>query len=177
MFALVAAINGDSEMNCSLNTVYAYISIAIAFLLGAIAISFFWVTAIPLFIAAGLVAVVSYVLIPAIKNALIAYAQCRGPGKCTITIGINTLGQAAGTLSVISFAAAAVMEVAALAFLYSWLLAWLGVSIQVAVAYMVKSGQYACAITILILLGVLGNAWAFKNCMDQQGGGTGGVLE
>jgi hypothetical protein len=66
------------------------------------------------------------------------------------------------------------MEVAALAFLYSWFLAWLGVSIQVAVAYMVMSGQFSCAITILILLGVLSNAWSYKNCMDQQGSGLGG---
>jgi len=170
-------------MNCSLSTVNIYISIAIAFLVGAIALSYFWVAAIPLFAAAGLVAAVSYGFIPAIKNALNAYAQCRGPGKCTIMTGINTLGQAAGTLSVLSFAAAAVLEVAALAFLYSWLLAWLGVTIQVAVAKMVMAGQYSCAITILILLGVLIDAWAYKSCMDQQGAGTGvtsgtgGVLE
>src|SRR5262245_39193818 len=165
-------------MNCSLNTVAGLISSAIALLLAAIAISYFWVAAIPLFVAAGLVATVSFGLIPAIKNALIDYTQCRGPSdRCSMSLGINTLGQAAATLSVISFAAAAVMEVAALAFLYSWFLAWLGVSIQVAVAVMVKAGQYSCAITILILLGVLASAWAFKNCMDQQVGGTGGVFE
>jgi len=71
------------------------------------------------------------------------------------------------------------MEVAALAFLYSWILSWLGVSLQVAVAFMVKSGQFACAIAILILLGALSNAWSYKSCMDQQGagGGGGGVLQ
>lgn len=165
-------------MNCSLNTIAALISTAIALLLAAIAISYFWVAAVPLFIAAGLVASVSFGFIPAIKNALVAYAQCRGTsGKCTISPSLNTLGQAAAVLSLISFAAAAIMEVAALAFLYSWFLAWLGVSIQVAVAYMVQAGQFSCAITILILLGVLSNAWAFKNCMDQQGGSTGVVLE
>jgi hypothetical protein len=66
------------------------------------------------------------------------------------------------------------MEVAALGFLYVWFLAWLGVSIQVAVAFMVKSGQFSCAITVLILLGVLSNAWSYKNCMDQQGSTSGG---
>ncbi len=162
-------------MNCSLNTVAGLISAAIALLLAAIVISYFWVAAIPLFVAAGFVASVSFGLIPAIKNALVAYAQCRGSSdKCSISLGINNLGQAAATLSLISFLAAAVMEVAALAFLYSWFLAWLGVSIQVAVAFMVKSGQFSCAITILILLGVLSNAWSFKNCMDQQGSGSGG---
>lgn len=162
-------------MNCSLNTVAGLISAAIALLLAAIVISYFWVAAVPLFIAAGLVASVSFGLIPAIKNALVAYAQCRGSSdKCSISLGINNLGQAAATLSLISFLVAAVMEVAALAFLYSWFLAWLGVSIQVAVAFMVKSGQFSCAITILILLGVLSNAWSFKNCMDQQGSGSGG---
>jgi hypothetical protein len=169
-------------MNCSLNTVTVLIATAIALLVGAIAIAYFWVAAVPLFIAAGLVASVSFGLIPAIKNALAAYAQCRGASaKCSISLGINTLGQAAATLSLVSFLAAAVMEVAALAFLYSFFLAVFGVSIQVAVALMVKSGQFSCAITVLILLGVLSNTWSYKKCMDQQlgtglgGGGT--ILE
>jgi hypothetical protein len=169
-------------VNCSFSTIAGLISAAIALLVAAIAISYFWVAAVPLFIAAALVASVAYGLIPGIKNALAAYAQCRGEsGKCSISLGINTLGQAAGTLSLISFLAAGVMEVAALAFLYSWFLAWLGVSIQVAVAYMVTSGQFSCAITVLILLGVLANAWAYKNCMDKQGslpvGGSGTILQ
>jgi hypothetical protein len=87
-------------MNCSLNTAAGLISAAIALLLAAIAISYLWVAAVPLFIAAGLVASVSFGLIPAIKNALVDYAQCRGASdKCSIALGINTLGQAAATLS------------------------------------------------------------------------------
>ena len=164
--------------NCSLSTVYGLIAGAIACLLLAMALAYFWVAAIPLFVAAALVASVSFGFIPAIKNALIAYAQCRGAsGKCTMSLSIDTLGQAAATLSLVAFLAAAVMEVAALAFLYSWLLAWLGVSIQVAVAYMVKTGLFSCAITILLLLGVLTNANSYKSCMDQQGSGSGPVLE
>ena len=41
-------------MNCSLSTVYGLISAAIALLLAAIVISFFWVAAVPLFIAAAI---------------------------------------------------------------------------------------------------------------------------
>jgi hypothetical protein len=165
-------------MNCSLTKIAELISTAIALLLSAIVISYLWVAAVPLFIAAGLVAAVSFGLIPAIKNALIAYEECRGASdKCSISQVLDNLGQAAAVLSLISFLAAAIMEVAALAFLYSWILSWLGVSMQVAVAFMVKSGQYSCAITILILLGVLSNAWSFKNCMDQQGSSPGVVLE
>jgi hypothetical protein len=84
---------------------------------------------------------------------------------------------------VISFAAAAVMQVAALAFLYTWLLAWLGISMMAAVLILVKAGIFACAITALLLLGVLSNAWAYKKCMDaqQEGnpdfGGTKGEFE
>jgi hypothetical protein len=167
-------------MNCSLSKVEGLIAIAIGMLVAAIAISYLWVTAVPLFIAAGLVAGVSFGMIPAIKQALIDYANCRGPsGKCSMNLGINTLGQAAATLSLIAFLAAAIMEVAALAFLYSWILSWLGVSLQVAVAYMVKAGQFSCAIVVLILLGVLTNAYSYKSCMDQQqngGAGGGGVI-
>ena len=158
-------------MNCSLNSAYALIAAAIGFLIAAIAAAYFWIAAVPLFIAAGLVAAVSFGFLPAIKNALIAYAQCRGPGKCTMSLAIDTLGQAAAILSAISFLAAAVMEVAALAFLYSWFLAWLGVTIQVAVAFMVKAGMFSCAITILLLLGVLTDANSYKSCMDQQARG------
>jgi len=86
------------------------------------------------------------------------------PGK------IDTLGQAAAVLSVVSFVAAGIMEIAALALLYSWLLAWLGVSIQAAVATLVYSGIAACATVIAILLGVISNAYSYKNfkCLQLQ---------
>ncbi|HET8888197.1 MAG TPA: hypothetical protein VFQ41_04780 [Candidatus Angelobacter sp.] len=159
-------------MNCSLSTVYLWISLGIALLILAIGISYAWVAAIPLFIAAGIVATVAYYIIPKIKSALLDYATCRGTaGKCSISLSINTLGQAASTLSVVSFTLAGLMELGALALIYSWFLAWLGVSIQAAVATLVLAGQFACAITALILLGVLTNANSFKSCMDQQGAG------
>ena len=155
-------------MNCSLSKVQQLIALAIGLLIGAIALAYFWVAAIPLFAAAAMVATVAYVLIPQIKDALLAYAACRGPSdKCRIALGIDTLGQAAATLSVVAFAAAAVMQVAALAFLYSWILSSLGVALSAAVSYMVVSGIFSCAITVLILIGVLTNANSFKDCMDQ----------
>src|SRR5262245_2704220 len=85
-----------ADMKCSLNSVAALIATAIASLSAAIALANLWVAAAPLFGAAALVATVSFVLIPAIKNALRAYASCRGPSEsCTISLGINNLGQAA----------------------------------------------------------------------------------
>jgi hypothetical protein len=155
-------------MECSLNGVYAYIALAIAALVAALVLAALWVTAIPLFAAAALVATVAYVLIPKIKSELQAYAACRGPGKCSLSISINTLGEAAGTLSVVSFIVAAALQLTALALIASWFLSWLGLSMEAAVAILVKSGMFACAITALILLGVLTNAIAFKNCMDNQ---------
>lgn len=156
-------------MECSLNKVAGLISAAIAALVAAIALSYFWITALPLFAAAALVASVAFYFIPAIKQAILDYVACRGPSdKCRISLALDNLGQAAAVLSVVSFAAAAIMQIAALAFLYSWLLSWLGVSMMVAVAFLVKAGQFSCAITVLILLGVLSNVWAYKKCMDQQ---------
>jgi hypothetical protein len=84
-----------------------------------------------------------------------------------ISVGINTLGQAASILSAIAFLVAGVLEIAALAFISSWILAWLSVSMQTAVAYLVNSGITACVIVTGILLGVLSNAYGFK-CMDKQ---------
>lgn len=157
-------------MNCSLNTVVALIWLAIGSLLSAMALAYFWIAAIPLFVAAALVAGVSFYFIPHIKNALNAYAACRGPaGKCqSISIAVNALGQAAATLSLISFVLAGGMEVAALGFIFSWFLGWLGLAMQVAVLLLVKAGIASCVIVVIILIGVLTNAYSYKSCMDQQ---------
>ena len=136
-------------MNCSLSTVNALIWGAIAALLAAIALAWFWIAAIPLFAAAALVASVSFYFIPQIKQALLDYATCRGPGDCEISTGVNALGQAAAALSLISFALAGAMEVTALGFLFSWFLAWLGVAMQVAVSCLVHAGIVSCGIVIL----------------------------
>jgi len=154
-------------MNCSLNGVYAYIALAIALLVAALVLAALWVTATPLFAAAALVLIVSYVVIPKIKSELQAYVACRGPGKCSINTAIDTLSQAAGTLSAVSFLVAAALQLTALALIASWFLSWLGVSMEVAVAFLVKGGMYGCAITVLILLGVLTNAIAYMNCMNN----------
>jgi len=159
-------------MNCSLDHVRNLILWALLCLSIAIGLAYGWVAAIPLFAAAALVAAVSYYFIPEIKKALLDYIACRGPSKCNLaTIGIDTLSQAAAVLSVVSFVAAGIMEITALALLYSWLLAWLGVSIQAAVATLVYSGIAACATVIAILLGVLSNAYSYKNCVDQESSG------
>jgi hypothetical protein len=75
------------------------------------------------------------------------------------------------------FAAAALVAAVSfyfipLAFISSWILSWLGVSMQVAVAYLVNSGIGACAAVIAILLGVLADAYNYKSCMDQAGSGS-----
>jgi hypothetical protein len=161
--------NREAFMNCSLDHVRNLILWALLCLGVAIALAALWVSAWSLFPAAVLVAAVSYYFIPAIKQALLDYITCRGPSKCNLaTIGIDTLGQAAAILSAVSFFAAGVMEIAALAFLYSWFLAWLGVSIQAAVSYLVYAGISACVVVIGILLGVLSNAYGYKSCVDGQ---------
>lgn len=161
-------------MKCSLNGVLWLIVLAIALLSSAMVVANFWPTAYPLFAAAALVAAVSLILIPAIKNALLAYAACRGASeKCSIATGINTLGEAAGILSFIAFAIAGAMQIAALAFLFSWFLAWIGVAMEAAVAALVYSGIAACGVVILILVGVLTQAYSYQSCMNQQGAGAG----
>jgi hypothetical protein len=154
-------------MNCSLSAFYGYVTGAIAALVAAMALAYFWVAALPLFAAAALVASVSLYFIPHIKQALLDYVACRGPGECSTTSLINNLGQAMAVLSVISFALAGAMEVTALAFLFSWFLAAIGVAMQVAVSYLVAAGLFSCAIVILILIGVLSSAWSYKKCMDN----------
>lgn len=154
-------------MDCNLNTVLGLVAGASALLAAAIVAAYYWPTAYPLFGAAALVGVVSFGLIPAIRNALIAYADCRGEStKCSISYSINTLGQAASILSVVSFTVAGLLQVTALAFLASWILAFIGVAMEVAVAALVYSGIAACGATILIFAGVLTKAYSYKSCMD-----------
>jgi hypothetical protein len=143
------------------------ITAAIAALLAAIVAANLWPTAYPLFAASALVASVTGYFIPKIKSALLDYQKCRGPSdKCQLSLGINNLGYAASTLSAVSFLLAGLMQVTALAFIASFFLSWLAVPIVAAVYYLVKTGTYSCAVTILILIGVTTNAWAFKHCMD-----------
>jgi len=171
-------------MNCNLNRVVALILGAIAALLAAIGLANLWPTAYPLFAAAALVAGVAYVAIPAIKQALLDYAACRGgAGKCAsaLNLTIDTLGQVAATISAITFAAAGALQIAALAAIFSGFLAFLGVGAEAAVVWLVRAGTFACAIAILLLLGVLTNANGFKSCLDGQSGNLGpttaGTLE
>src|SRR5262245_42640507 len=117
-------------MKCSLDRVRNLILGAIAALTAAIALAVFWIAALPLFAAAALVASVSLYFIPEIKKALVEYAKCRGPSeKCSLAPTINTLGQAAAILSVVSFAVAGALQIAALALIASFFLSWLGLSI------------------------------------------------
>ena len=168
-------------MKCDFDRVRNLIIWAIAYLAVAIALAALWVSAWSLFPAAVLVGSVSYYFIPAIKQALLDYAACRGPSNtCNIkNIGIDTLGQIATVLSAISFLAAGLLELTALALISSWILSWLGVSLQVAVGYLVKQGIIACLIGIAALSGLLTNAYSYKSCMDNKdsgSGSTGGVL-
>jgi hypothetical protein len=165
-------------MDCSgaWNNLLALIFLAIGLLAAAIAVAYFWPSAYPLFGAAALVAIVSFGLIPAIKNALNAYASCRGASdKCTISSGVNTLGQAAAVISFVAFLVAGALQIAAIAALLIWIVgAAIAAAIEAAVVPLVYSGMATCAIVILLLLGVLTNAYGYKSCMDQQGTGSGG---
>jgi hypothetical protein len=157
-------------MNCSLGNVISLILLAVFCLLAAIALAYYWPTALPLFAAAALVASVSFVIIPAAKDALFAYAACRGSSTdCAISSSIVVLGQLAAAISFIAFAVAAVLQVAALAALVSWILALFGASLEGVVATLVTAGITACGVGIVLCFGVLTQAYAYKNCMDQQG--------
>jgi hypothetical protein len=149
-------------VKCNIGNIIALIIGAIATLAAAIAAAHFWLGAVPLFIAAALVAVVSFYFIPAIKNALLA---C--PESCKVSSLINTLGQAAAILSVVAFLVAGAMQLTALAFIASWILSWLGVAMEAAVAALTYSGIATCFIVMLILFGLLTQVLANQKCLQQ----------
>jgi hypothetical protein len=169
-------------MNCSTDEAVAWIWSAIGALLAAIALAALWATAFPLFGAAALVAAVAYFFIPKIKDAIQAYIACRGPSQsCSANLSIDTLGQVAATISAISFALAGALQIAAIASFLSGILSFLGIGVSAAVIMLVHSGIVACAIGVLLLLGVLSNLYSYKSCMDKQDSGitatTSGSLE
>lgn len=156
-------------MKCNLDAVIGLIAGAIAALVAAIVLAYYWSSALPLFVAAALVAGVSFGFIPGLKNALVSYASCRGSSRvCSISYAINTLGQIASIISLVGFAIAGALQVTALAFISSVILAWLGVTLEAAVAVLVYSGISTCGASMLLLAGVLTNALTFKSCMDRQ---------
>jgi len=163
-------------MKCSLNAFNIYFALAVALLALAVVLATQWPTALPLFGAAAAIGLFSYVVIPKMKQALLDYATCRGPSiKCSLNLTLNNLGQVTAVVSVVSFALAGTLQIAALAFIYSVFLAWLGVATSAAVAFLVKSGVTACGVALAILLGVQANAWSFKRCMDEQDANVGGA--
>lgn len=94
---------------------------------------------------------------------------------------MDTAGQVAAAISAIAFALAGALQIAAIAAFAVYFLAWIGVGLEVAVVYLVRTGMCACAIGVLLLLGVLSNVLAYKSCLDTQnpntgpGGSTSGV--
>lgn len=156
-------------MTCSLDTVAGLVAGAIALLAAAIGLAIYWATVLPLLGAAAIVGTVSFVFIPAIKKAVTDYATCRGPtATCSLSPVINTLGQAGNVLSLIGFTAAAALQIAAIAFYASIILAWVGIPLSAAASGFTGAGIVGCGATILILAGMLTNAYSFKSCMDRQ---------
>jgi len=126
-----------------------------------------------LFAAAALVALVVAYFLPEIEKAIREYATSRGPSdKCIVrTLGVDTFAAAIVALGCVSFALAGAMQITALAFLSSIILAWLGVALQVAVNDLVVAGIATCTTVIGILSGLLPLIYGYKRCMDKQSNG------
>jgi hypothetical protein len=165
-------------MKCSLTAVLVLVLLAIACLLAAMGFAAYGYAPSNfyfLFIAAGFVAVVSFVLISAIKNALSAYATCRGSSeKCSIASAINNLGQLPYVISAVTFAIAGALQIAAVAALLIWIFgAAIAADIIAQAATLITAGIISCGAGIVLLVGVLTDAYGYQSCMDQQGAGSG----
>lgn len=155
-------------MDCNLNKIVGLFVVAFVSLVAAIILANAWPTALPLFIASTLVGLVGFVVVPALRRYLVAYAECRGASdKCSMNHIIDQLGQAAGFISAISFLLAALLQIIALAFIATEVLILFGLSLEGVVSGLVITGISFCGIAILILAGVLTNLYSYKNCMDR----------
>jgi len=159
-------------MKCSLTTVLLLVLLAIACLLTAIGFAVYGYVPVnfwSLFVAAGFVGVVSFVLISAIKNALLAYATCRGPSeKCSIASAINNLGQLPYLISAVTFAIAGALQIAAVAAFLIWIFgAAIAAAIIAQAATLITAGIISCGAGVVLLIGVLTDAYGYQSCMDQ----------
>lgn len=163
-------------MECKLDTFNIYSTLAVCLMALAVALASNWPTAAPLFGAATAIALLCSIVIPKMRQALFDYVACRGPSiKCTLGTTLNKIAQITALLSGISFALAGVLQVAALALLYSFVLSWLGVAAEVAVAALVSAGIIACGAALTLLIIAQGYVYAFKRCMDDQDSNVGGA--
>jgi len=163
-------------MNCKLNAFEIYFTLAICLMALAMALASNWPTAFPLFGAAATIALLVSVVIPKMKQALLDYVACRGPSvKCSVGVTLYKIMQVTALLSGIAFALAGALQVTALAFISTFVLAWLGVATSAIVAVLVSSGILICGTAAVILFIIQGQAWAFARCMDEQDVNVGGA--
>ena len=154
-------------MNCSLTKYYAFLASAIG-LLSAAVIAAYYANIPSLSLAIALV-VVATIFLPLIKDEMKAYAQCRGPSSvCNMGPNIDLLGVAAGFISGISFGLALSLQIGALAFIWIWFLAWIGVSMQAASAFFIASGIVSCLAAIGVLIGLQTNVSGYVGCKDTE---------
>ena len=156
-------------MKCDFTRVVGVISLTIGILIAASIIAgVFHATVVGLFAAAALVSLVSLVMIPLIKTTIMNYATCRGPSAaCSVNPAINTLGQVAELISVVTFLVAGLIQIPALAFLSDFITTLIGLALEVIVWILVISGIVACVTAVIVLSGILTQAYAYKSCMDS----------
>ncbi len=155
-------------MDCNFDRVVGVISLTIGILVAAAIIAgVFHATVIGPIGAAALVVLVSLVMIPLIRTTLMNYVSCRGPSRaCSLSHGIDVLGQAAGLISAFAFLAAGILQIAALAFLADFITALVGLALEALVWGLIISGIVGCVAAVIVLSGVLTEANAYKSCMD-----------
>jgi hypothetical protein len=164
-------------VSCSLTKTYVLISVAIAMLVAAVVLAYFFLNWVALLAAIALAATVSFAMIPAIRSSIRDYVTCRGPSqRCSISPAIDVLSQAAVVLSITSWTIAVALEIPAVAALASAFLAWLGVSLAVLAVPWRLPGIGCAAACAAVLVGVLTNVSGYAACRDDEAAGGGGPI-
>lgn len=162
-------------MKCSTTKTYILISSAVTMLGTAVALAYIFLNWVGLIFAIGLAATVSFVMIPQIRHAIREYSDCRGPSQgCDVSSSINSLGQAAALVSIVSWTIAVALEIPALAALASIFFSWIGATLAAVAAGLRLTGAIGAAACAAVLVGVATNFASYVACRDSEAPGGGG---
>lgn len=165
----LSALRPLGQGPCSLDTALGIIGVAAATLGVAIGVVAGFFNIPGLIVAIALLGTVAFGLISAIRDALRAYEICRGPSaRCSINTVLSVLGLAGLLFAIGCFTAALALQITALAFLTSWILAWLSIAPAAAAEALKAAGIASVALAIVMLVATAAAAVSYRACRDAE---------
>jgi hypothetical protein len=157
-----------AQNNCSLNSVFTEIGIAMSLITAALWVVVGWLN-VPGLIAGLVLLGVTAWRLAVIRDGIQAYAKCRGPSaRCSLNT-VGTLAAAGGVAgAILYFTLALGLSITALGFLFSWFLSWLSWAPAAAAEAAKNAGVAACVVAIATLGATIPALLSYQSCRDSE---------